>query len=190
LIETHRPGAAIERALYPSGGVHFYIKEGPLDPPAWLLSTVGLAGHITSPWLVYGLLNLAGLALLLSLTQRLRTRPRLAAMLRWMITLTGLAALIYVDNGFFEFRSSTSESVTAFFGRLRFTALVMMSLTLWILAKRFDAWLNKVALVVLTLADHLNGDEGRLVRAPPTRRRDLPVALEPHPLRDHCRDGS
>ena len=151
LIETTRPGTAVERALYPSRGARFYVQESPLDPPAWLLATIGKAGHATSPWLVYSLLNLAVLALMLALTHRLRTRPKLGASLRWTLAVAGLLAFIYIGNGFYEFRSSTSESFTAYFGRVRFTALIMMVLTLWIMAKKLEKWLNKIALVVLTL---------------------------------------
>ncbi len=151
VIDTSRSGAAVESALFPVPGTRFYIKPTASDPPAWVLNTLGRAGHATSPWLIYGLLNMMGLGLMLWLTRRLQERPGWAALTRWTVAVLFVAGLIFVGNGFYEFRSATSESFAAYFGRVRFTALVMMILTLWIVAKKLGQWLNKVALVVLTL---------------------------------------
>ena len=151
VIATARSGEAIERALFPAKGRRYYLKPSATSPPAWLLSTVGRAGEATSPWLVYLLLNLGGLGLMLWLTQRFRARPRLGVSLRLLVAAACVAGLLFVGNGFYAFRSPSSEAFGLYFGRVRVMALCMMILSIWILATKCDQWLNKFALVVLLL---------------------------------------
>jgi len=151
VVHTARPAAEVERGFFPSAGLRYYVKTGATDPPAWMLSTLGRAGHLTSPWLVYLLMNLAGLGLLLRVTARLQSRPRQSALARLAIGGLFVYGLLLLGNGVYEFRPPDAEDFALYFGLARLMALCIMVLALWLLRRKGHRWLSRPTLLVLLL---------------------------------------
>jgi len=151
VIDTARSSNEVERAIYPTQGTRYYLRGISTAPAAWVIGSVGAAGHATSPLLLYLLLNLIGLALIVWSTARLQDHPARQLAARVTIAALFILGLLFAGNSFYEFRAAVVEDFMLYFFKVRLTAVFMMGVALWLMSSKLSQWLSRPARLLVLM---------------------------------------